>query len=121
MIYKMTHTFNNLESAINTIIESSKKHASATDSGDYKTANKNYAIIKKAVTYLRENDGIEKLEELLLHADVSVRIWAASYLLRDSEKQAIPILEEIESKSIPHHSFAARLVLQGWKKGTLNL
>ncbi|HWZ03769.1 MAG TPA: hypothetical protein VNX40_09175, partial [Mucilaginibacter sp.] len=80
------------------------------------TANKNYAIINKSVTYLKENNGIEKLKELLTYDVVSVKIWAASYLIKEGDQQAIAVLEEIASKSIPHHSFAAKLLLQGRRK-----
>lgn len=117
----MKHKLNNLDSAINIIIESSQKHAQATETGDYKTANKNYYLIKKGVTYLRENDGIEKLKELLTYNETSVKVWVASYLLKHDEHLAVTVLEEIASKSIPHQSFDAKMVLQEWRKGNLNI
>jgi hypothetical protein len=117
----MKHTFNSAEEAINTVIESSKNHANATDTGDYKTANKNYDVLKKAVTYLRENNETEKLKELLKYNDISVKVAAASYLLKNADQEAIAVLKEIASQSIPHHSFTAKLVLQEWQKGKLNL
>ena len=117
----MKPTFKNLDEAINTIIESSQQHSHAIETGDYKTANKNYELIQKAVIYLRQNDGIEKLTGLLTYNDIGVKVVAASYLLKHVENQAVTVLEEIESKSIPHHSFTAELVLQEWRKGKLNL
>jgi hypothetical protein len=117
----MKHLFNSIESAINTIIDASQKHSYATEIGDYKTANKNYDIIQKAVIYLRANDGVYKLRELLTHSQVSVRVAAASFLLKHFEQEAIGVLEEIASKSIPHQSFNAQMVLQEWRNGNLAL
>ncbi len=117
----MKNLFKDIESAINTIIESSKKHAFASESGDYKIANRNYDLIQKAVGYLREHNGIDKLKELLSNSEVSVRVVAASFLLKHSEQEATSALEEIASKSIPHQSFNAQMILQEWRKGNLNL
>lgn len=117
----MKHSFNNIESAINTVIESSKKHAFASNTGDYKTANKHFDLTKKAINYLRENDGIVQLKELLVHSEVSVRVMVASYLLKHFEHEAILVLEEIASKSIPIQSLDAKMVLQEWRKGNLKL
>lgn len=117
----MKKTFNNKDEAIKAIIESSQMHAQASQTGDYKTANKNYHVINKAVVYLIENGGIEKLKELLTYTDVSVKVWVASYLIKQDDQQAVSVLEEIAFKSIPFHSSDARLVLQEWRKGNLNL
>ena len=63
----------------------------------------------------------EKLQELLTYNQVSVKVWVASFLLKYDNQQAVAILQEIESKSIPHHSFDARILLQEWQKGKPNL
>ncbi|EHQ29630.1 hypothetical protein [Mucilaginibacter paludis] len=112
-------TFNNLDEAVNSIIESSQKHAKATQTGDYKTANLNYAVINSAVTYLKEKGEIEKLKELLAYNDLSVKLWVASYLIKQNDQKAAAVLEEISAQSIRHHSFHARMVLQDWRKGKL--
>jgi hypothetical protein len=117
----MKQSFNDIEEAIKVIIESSQKHANATLTGDYKIANKNYYLIKNAVDFLIGNDGIEKLRELLTYNDVSVKVWAASFLLKKDDQKAVAVLQEIESKSIPHHSFDAKILLQEWRKRKLNL
>jgi hypothetical protein len=113
----MKYKLNSLDEAVNIIIESSQKHAQATETGDYKIANKSYGSINNAVNYLKENDGIGKLKELLKYNEVSVKLWVASYLIKQDDPQAITVLKEIASQSIPHHSFNATLVLQGWQKG----
>jgi hypothetical protein len=112
---------NNIDSAIDIIIDSANKHAIASEMGDYKTANKNFDLIQKAVIYLRNNNGINKLEELLYHENVSVQLAAASYLLIHDEKKAIAVLENIVKQNIPHKSFDAEMVLSEWRKGNLRL
>ena len=113
---KMRQPFVSVDEAINTIIDSAQIHAQATTTGSYKIANKNYDLINKAVTYLKQNDGIESLKGLLKFNEVSVRAWVASYLIKDGDQQAISVLQEIASMSIPHQSFAAELVLREWEK-----
>jgi hypothetical protein len=111
----------NIESAINIIIDSSKKYALAGESGDYKTVNKNYDLIRNSINFLREHDGLPQLKQLLEYNDISVRIVAASFLLKHFESDAILVLKEIVSKSIPIQSFEAKMILQQWQKVNLNL
>jgi hypothetical protein len=115
----MKHEFDNIEAAINAITKSSIIHAQATEKGDYKTANKNYHIIKDAIDYAKANGGSKQISELLEGEEVSVKVWVASFLLKEGETKSIRILEEIASKSIPLHSFNARMVLQEWKQGKI--
>ncbi len=100
--------------------EASTKHADATEQGDYKTANKNYVIIVKAVTFLKEHDEIEKLSELLSHSSDGVKGWAATYLLPVKEPEAMKALEEIAKES-DIRSLAAETTISEWKKGNLKL
>lgn len=117
----MKKTFENNNSAIETLIDSANKHSNASEMGDYKSANKNFTLIQKAVYYLRENDGINKLEELLNHKDISVRLAAASYFLAHNADKAILILENIVRQKIPHKSFEAKMVLDEYRKGNLKI
>lgn len=100
--------------------EAATKHADATEQGDYKTANKNYAIIVKAVTFLKEHNEIQKLSELLSHSSDGVRGWAATYLLPLKEREAMKALEEI-AKGSGIRSLAAETTMSEWKKGNLKL
>ncbi len=112
----MTPSIVSIDEAINTVIDSSKIHAQATKTGKYKIANKNYYLINTAIAYLKENNGLGSLRELLTSDEVSVKVWVASYLIKDGDQQAISVLEEIVSLSIPHQSFAAELLLSDWRK-----
>ena len=115
----MQSKLKNIDEAVNIIIESSKKHAAATETGDYKIANKNYHLIKKAVDYLMQTDEVQRLCELLDYDNASDQVWVASFLIKYDNQKAVNTLELIASQSIPHHSFDTKMVLQEWRKGKL--
>jgi hypothetical protein len=100
--------------------EAATKHAEATEQGDYKTANKNYAVIVKAITFLKEQDEVQKLSELLNHSSAGVRMWAATYLLPVSESEGLRVLKQIEEET-GIHSFTAKITISEWGKGNLKL
>lgn len=109
-----------IETALLNFEEAAKKQAEATDQGDFKTGNKNYAEIVKAITFLKEHDSMDKLSALLSHSYVGVRLWAASFLLPFIETEALRVLKEISSGS-GIHSLTAETTLSEWEKGTLKL
>ncbi len=111
---------NDITSAISRFEEAAIKHAEATEQGDYKTANKNYAIIVKAVTFLKMHNEIQKLFGLLYHASVGVRMWAATYLLPVSESEGLRVLKQIEQME-GIHSLDASTTISEWEKGNLKL
>ena len=108
-----------IKSAITLFQEAAIKHAEATEEGDYKTANKSYDLIAKAVTYLKKEDAIAELKHLICNSSAGVRLWAACYLLPITEKESISILEEI-SKSPGILALDAETTISEWKKGNLN-
>lgn len=94
------------------------KHAEATECGNYKAANKNYSIIAKVITFLKERDEMQSLSRFLNHHSDGVKGWSATYLLPIDEKRAIQALKEIaEGNGI--RSFAAETTLSEWRKGNL--
>ncbi len=106
--------------ALNLFEEAAINHADATEQGDYKTANKNYAIIVKAIEFLKEQNKRKDLSEFLNHNSIGVRMWAATYLLPVIESEALQVLKKIsEEKGI--HSFDAEVTISEWKKGNLKL
>lgn len=94
------------------------KHAEATEQGDYRTVNKNYAVIAKVITFLKQHDSIEKLSEFLNHSSVGVRLWAATYLLPVLETEALRVLKQIASTT-GIHSFDAEMTVSEWENGNL--
>ena len=50
-----------IETALAVFEAAAIKHTKATEQGDYKTGNKNYAVIAKVITFLKELNNIDKL------------------------------------------------------------
>jgi predicted nucleotide-binding protein (sugar kinase/HSP70/actin superfamily) len=109
-----------LNAALKTFEDAAIQHEKATQSGDYKAANKAFKSINECARYFRENEEVEKLLIFLNHESVGVRVWSASYLLFSHESDAIKTLEEI-SLGIGIQSFNAQMTLKEWRKGTLKL
>ena len=67
----------------------------AVRSGKSKIANRNYDKIKSIVIFLKNNKSLGRLAVYYVHPNLSVRAWAASYLLPLYEKESIRVLKEI--------------------------
>jgi len=107
-------------SALNVFEEAANLHGLATEQGDYKTANRNYGKILKAITYLKEQNKIDELLRFSNHSSIGVRIWAGTYLLPKHEGDGLKILEEILNiKGI--HALTAKTTIDEWGKGNLKL
>lgn len=109
-----------IETALSNFEEAAVKHTEATEHGDFKIGNKNYAEIVKAITFLKEHNGMDKLTKLLSHSSVGVRLWAATYLLPVMETEGLRVLKEIYSEA-GIHSLTAKTTLSEWEKGNLKL
>lgn len=109
-----------ISTALSLFEEAATKHAAATKEGDYKTGNKNYDKVVKAVSYLKEQGSIDELLQYLNHDMVGIRLAAATFLLPKHEKKGIEVLETI-SKSSDFFSFIAETTLSEWRKGNLKL
>ncbi|MBD1432699.1 DUF2019 domain-containing protein [Sphingobacterium sp. DN00404] len=107
-----------IETALEIFEEACIKHSEATEQGDYKTANKYYAKIIKAATFLKSENAISNLKDYLSSSFVGIRLWAACYWLAVNEQEGIEVLEEIV-KSTGIHSLTAETTLSEWKKGNL--
>lgn len=100
--------------------EAALKHTEATEQGDYKSANKSYDKIIKAIDFLRSEDQVKALLNFFQHNSEGVRGWAATYLLPIEEGEAIKVLEEI-AKGPGIRALAAETTLNEWKNGNLKL
>jgi hypothetical protein len=115
----MMKKFKDIPAALAAFEVAAEKHAVATETGDHKTANKNYDIIISVVNVLKSENKIDYLYQFLSHNSIGVRSAAASYLLESYEKQAVEVLEQIKGSEYGIHSFNAEMVLSEWRKGNL--
>jgi hypothetical protein len=107
-----------IKTALEIFEEACIKHSEATEQSDYKTGNKYYAKIFKAITFLKSENAISNLKNYLSSPFVGVRLWAAYYWLTVNEQEGIKVLEEIV-KGSGIHSLTAETTLSEWKKGNL--
>jgi len=101
--------------------ESAIEHTKGSHNGDFKLANRNYSKIVKAATYLRDNDALSNLNRLLEHEEKGVQMWALTYLLSICECEAKKRLIEMRDAELTHYSFDAKMILQEWESGNLEL
>lgn len=109
-----------IKTALDTFEEACSIHAEATENGDYKTGNKAYKNIIKAVNYLKNEDELTSLKNYMTNPNIGVRLWSASYLLTFDEPAATKVLEDI-ANGPGIHSLTAKTTLSEWKKGNLKM
>jgi hypothetical protein len=113
-------TVNDIQAALNAFEEASIKHGEASESGDYRVANKNHDIVRDVVSFLKQNNKVTELLKFYLHPITAVRLAAATFLLPEFETESIRILEEIANGS-GIESFDAEMVLEEWRNGNLEV
>lgn len=114
-------TEDRLEELVARYAEHARIHGEAQLAGDYKSANRNYKYIIRALELLSKNRERLQLVPLLRHSDASVRTWAATHLLPLREELARQTLEIVVKEKIPIISHDASKVLEEWDKGTLTI
>jgi HEAT repeat protein len=87
--------------------------------GDSKTGNRHYKIISSVYEFLKDNNRLDELVDLLEHEDPYVRLWASSYVLQIVPEKAEKTLEEISRIKSVMAGFSAKITLDEWHKGTL--
>lgn len=112
---------NDISSALNEFETAAIKHTEATETGDYKVANKNYTVITTVTKYLKDKNEINLLAKFMNNPNVGVKLWAASYLLNTTLKnEAVNALQDI-TKTKGIFSLDAETVLIECEKGNLQL
>ena len=76
-------------------------HGEAMASGNSRKANYSHDKISEAVHYLKKKNKLEALVDFYNHSNMSVRSWAACFLLPMYEKKSLKILKEIAGMNIP--------------------
>jgi hypothetical protein len=109
---------------VNDILEEYKnaaiKYCSALQVGDHKTANKQYAVLKKIYMKLQKDDLLagKVLDSLLTHKDVRLRIPAAAHSLglkRNIVKAEKALEETSHMKDIGVLQMDSEMALRIWK------
>ncbi|OGL88874.1 hypothetical protein A3I42_01115 [Candidatus Uhrbacteria bacterium RIFCSPLOWO2_02_FULL_49_11] len=91
-------------------------HSEGTKSGDHRKTNRAYRNINEIAQKMREHDPtLSHLVPLLHRDDDSVKLWAASYLLKANShsQEAIRVLHEL-SKKEGLTAFDAEMTLKNW-------
>jgi hypothetical protein len=104
---------------IEAFIDQAERYGRAINDGDSKVANLSHDKLKAIIkaTDSKEQGGI--LLKLCEHKSESVRLWAASFLLKQNESLSLSIIEEIiSSGSIL--GLVAEVTLDKWKSGNFN-
>lgn len=111
-------TINDINKALKIFEEASIIQVESSENGDYKTGNKNYNKIVKAVSFLKNLNSINSLFQFLDHKHPGPRIWSAYYTLPIDEKNAVKVLKELSNQP-GIISLIAKTTLDEWKKGNL--
>lgn len=93
------------------------EHAQATLNANYKMANKNYYKLKSTFGEITKIGEINLLLPSLHSIHPGIRIWAATFLLKQYTEAALPVLKELSTRE-DLIGFDAQIVLQEWEKGT---
>lgn len=109
---------NNLKEALKFFEDAAIKYGEAIRNGKSKIANRNFDILADIAKYLRKNNSLYELSIFYTHPDISLRSWAATYLLPVYEKESIKVLKEI-AKMDGIESFNAEMTIKEWKNGNL--
>lgn len=109
-----------IETSLLIFEEFAKIHGESSEHGDHKIANEAYKEINKAVSFLKKNNEIYRLNIFLDHESFGVRLWAATYLLPIEELMAKNVLDAIVRRG-GILAFTAKNTLAEWRKGTLKL
>ena len=104
--------FNDINTAINSFVESAIKQGKYSEEGNYKKGNYEYKKIDDAYHFLKNNDMIDLLLPLLDNCDISVKLWASTYLINYFKKESEKALRDIVLLEIPHYSFSAKIILE---------
>jgi carbamate kinase len=97
-------------------------HYMATLDGDWRTANREVATIRKTIKALRSfgDNGRDAILAQTDNPDLSVASMAAAYSLKNSSKKSISVLTRI-AKEPGLIGFAAEQALLRWEEGNWHL
>ena len=111
-----------IDAIVRDYVTNAEVHDVASEQGDHKGANAAHDAVVEAYRQLRAvgDEGTRRLQELMEHRNDSVRCWAATHCLPIAEDKAESVLSGL-AKGTGAVSFAAAMVLEEWRKGTLEI
>ncbi|MFY2556407.1 DUF2019 domain-containing protein [Corallococcus terminator] len=101
--------------------EAAAAHGQSSESGDHRKANAQFRRIDAVWKELRTrgSEGPGALSNLMDHANLHVRGWAASHALESAPRAAESVLEMIANGPPGIARFNAEMTLREWRAGNL--
>lgn len=109
-----------MENLLKSFIDYAKKHGEYINEGNYKKANTVHSKLMKLYETIKQEHCWDLFEKCLDNDDDFVRLWAATFLLKNNEKQALLKLDVLKGAG-GIASLSASTVIDMWSKGMLNL
>jgi len=111
----------NLKELTDQFINAAVGHGKGTLSGDSDRTNREHDRIIETLKSIHSADpSFEVLVPLLQNEDMSVRTWAATYLLPHQTERALKVLDDA-SKEKGLVAFSAGITANEWREGRLKL
>ena len=104
----------------NRFLFAASEHGKAFNNGDYKTANKYWKKLNALYQEAKENNEVDVFINLMNDKDQGVKIWASTFSLKFSPKQAKRSLKEL-SRANSLIGLGAQTTLTLWKEEKLEL
>lgn len=102
-------------------VQSATEHGRGTATGNPVSANEAHGKLVETIHALRELDPeLTSIASLLVHEDLSVGAWAATYLLPYQTEKSLKLLDEISTKK-GLVAFSAGVTANEWRAGRLKL
>jgi hypothetical protein len=120
---KKTKHCKSIEELVAEYAKYASEHGQATEVGDYRKTNRAYDKAIKLYLQIEEQGGLVHplFKEMLYSSDPGVKVWAATHCLKNFPEEAEAALVEVGKTPNSLVAFSAEMVLEEWKKGTLNL
>ena len=115
----MKKAINSVEEAVELYVNNARIHGEASETGNYRKANKAHDIIRKCEKYLYDNNSMILLEKYLNDPANGVRNWVSYDLLPVIPEKAIKVKEDIANGPFGAAKATASTTLELWKKGEL--
>ncbi|MGC7560392.1 hypothetical protein [Pasteurella sp. PK-2025] len=114
---------NKLDNMLESFIYNCNVYGNAILDGDFTKANKAYKKIITAKDYILSQERLELLAPNLNSDSISIKIWAARYLLFIStfSKQSEDILQSLSNSESNLLGTIAEQTLKEWRNGRLTL